>query len=111
MSYSLQGWLNFKVGDVVFECGQGHQVAVKILTKPEVNSDNQVTFQSHIYDENGRRDQQYLGTFGFEQYAPRLYDQPQYLGMFPFGKGADCMKTLDIHDYILQVDFEKGDPV
>lgn len=111
MSYKLDDWLNFKVGDVVFECEMGIQMAVKVLTKPTRNNDGQVTFKAHIYDEAGRRDQDYLGTFGFEQYAPRLHEEPQYIGVFPFGKGSDKMKTLDIHDYIMQVDFEMGDDV
>lgn len=109
-SYDVKAWLDFKVGDILFESSQYGQCAVKVLTKP-VEEDGQVRFKAHIYDYNGRREQNYTGTIGFSHYAPALYDEPQYLGMFPFPlnrQGGDPMKTIDVNDFISQLDFEAG---
>lgn len=70
---------NLKVGDVIYECGSGHNMEVMILSAPVTTDGEQFSWEAVDTTTGGRVS--YSWSASLSCYGPRIYDAPQYACM------------------------------
>lgn len=72
---------SLKVGDVIYECGAGMNIEVRVTEQPtETNDgpDGRKRWRWNAVNTQSGQEINYLLTEGLSHYGPRLYRSPQY---------------------------------